>query len=78
MTVAEMKARGLRDSTTSELLAEVQRRIRELETAHAELVRVNIDLLERLRRAKVMEHPPSEASATAEELPKGRLTAVSV
>jgi two-component sensor histidine kinase len=50
MTVAEMKVRGLRDSTTSELLAEVQRRIRELETAHAELVRANIDLLERLRR----------------------------
>jgi 4-hydroxy-3-methylbut-2-en-1-yl diphosphate synthase IspG/GcpE len=50
MTVAEMKVRGLKNSTTSELLAEVQRRIRELETANGELVRVNIDLLERLRR----------------------------
>jgi two-component sensor histidine kinase len=50
MTVAEMKVRGLRDSSTSELLAELQRRILELETAHAELVRANIDLLERLRR----------------------------
>jgi hypothetical protein len=52
-TVAEMKVRGLKASTTSELLAEVQRRIRELETANADLVRANVDLLERLRRATV-------------------------
>jgi hypothetical protein len=47
MTVAEMKARGLKGSTTSELLSELQRRIRELETANADLVRANIDLLRR-------------------------------
>jgi hypothetical protein len=52
MSVAEMKARGLRGATTSELIAEVQRRMRDLEIANADLVLANSALLERLRRVK--------------------------